>query len=90
MEQATGDWIEPPLCACGDGYQGHSDHADTPPVMPKAGYTFLDSRPCKGCGARIYWWETVAGKPSPHDRDGLSHFASCPLREQFRRKGATR
>ena len=55
------------------------------PVQPREGYTFLYTRRCRGCGALIHWWETVNGKPSPHDRDGVSHFATCPYREQFRK-----
>jgi hypothetical protein len=60
--------------------------ASPPPgvVEPRDGYTFIHARRCRGCDALIYWWETVAGKPSPHDRDGTSHFATCPKASQFR------
>lgn len=61
----------------------------TEPTIPRDGYTFLQAKPCKGCGALIYWWETINGKPSPHDLDGTSHFATCPFREQFRKTKGT-
>lgn len=56
-----------------------------PPVQPRDGYTYINTRRCKGCGATIHWWETVAGKPSPHDQDGTSHFVTCPVAQRFRR-----
>ena len=54
-------------------------------TRPRPGYTFLHTRKCRGCPALVYWWETVNGKPSPHDRDGTSHFATCPAQASFRK-----
>jgi hypothetical protein len=54
-------------------------------VRPRPGYQFIHSRKCRGCPALVYWWETVAGKPSPHNRDGVSHFATCPAQASFRK-----
>ena len=59
---------------------------DQLPVRPKPGYIYHHARPCRGCGALIQWWETPNGKWSPHDFDGTSHFATCPLQEQFRKR----
>ena len=55
-----------------------------PPVPPREGHQYIESRRCKGCGATIHWWETVAGMHEPHDLDGTSHFATCPLQARFR------
>jgi hypothetical protein len=54
-------------------------------VAPRDGYTFQRASRCRGCDSPVYWWETVNGKPSPHDQDGVSHFATCPARDQFRK-----
>jgi hypothetical protein len=54
--------------------------------MPKHGYELIGVKPCRGCGQLIAWWTTTAGKRSPHDLDGTSHFATCPEAAQFRRK----
>jgi hypothetical protein len=40
---------------------------------------------CRGCGAPIAWARTPAGRSAPLDRDGVSHFATCPEAERFRR-----
>jgi hypothetical protein len=55
-------------------------------VEPREGYQYRDAGKCKGCGAPMIWWETPAGKLSPHDLDGTSHFATCPLQERFRKQ----
>lgn len=65
-------------------------------VAPRETYLFRDvarcgaGRPGKGCGATVYWWETASGKLSPHDADGTSHFATCPVAGQFRKEGKGR
>jgi hypothetical protein len=41
---------------------------------------------CRGCGAEIYWVETKSGKNMPVNRDGTSHFATCPKADEFRGK----
>jgi hypothetical protein len=41
---------------------------------------------CRGCGADVYWIITKAGKRMPVDGDGTSHFATCPMSGEFRRK----
>jgi hypothetical protein len=54
---------------------------------------------CRGCNAPIYWVVTAAGKRAPLDRavtvviddagashaGHLSHFVTCPARDQFRK-----
>jgi len=56
--------------------------------------------PCRGCGRPVYWIRTKNNKAMPvdtrvdgglepmRDRDGrgLSHFATCPKADQFRKK----
>lgn len=54
------------------------------PTPPHPDYIYLHARACRGCGALIHWWETPAGKHSPHDADGTSHFATCPVASRFR------
>lgn len=65
-----------------------------------------DSQPsrCRGCGAVVYWITTPRGKKMPvdtraeggltplPDRDGrgVSHFATCPNAEAFRRRRVAR
>ena len=43
----------------------------------------LDS--CRGCGAAIAWALTANRKYAPLDPSGISHFATCPRAERFRR-----
>jgi hypothetical protein len=39
---------------------------------------------CRGCGDRIYWIRTENGASMPVNRDGTSHFSTCPDAESFR------
>lgn len=52
---------------------------------PKPGYVFDSLGACRGCGAPMAWWITLLGRRSPHDADGTSHFATCPVAGSFRR-----
>lgn len=56
-------------------------------VLPD-GYTFMALSRCKGCGVRMLWADSPAGKATPLDADGTNHFITCPKRDQFRKKGA--
>ncbi len=40
---------------------------------------------CSGCGAMVYWFATRAGKDTPVNMDGTTHWATCPQRERFKR-----
>jgi hypothetical protein len=42
------------------------------------------TEPCKSCGALIRWSWTKAGKKTPMNMDGTSHFGTCPQAEQWR------
>lgn len=57
--------------------------------LVKAGYTFANDGTCRGCGARIEWWDTPNKKKMPFDvnEDGNceSHFATCPDAKRFRK-----
>ena len=54
--------------------------------------TVGDAGICKGCGEGIVWIVTKKGKRAPMnlqpDANGkpVSHFATCPDRDKFRRK----
>ena len=43
---------------------------------------------CRGCRATIFWVEHRNGKRVPYDPNGLSHFASCPHADRFRKPAA--
>lgn len=43
--------------------------------------------PCRGCKQLMVWAVTPAGKKAPLNRDGTSHFATCPDAGRFRRQG---
>lgn len=45
-------------------------------------------RPCRACGAMLYFLRTKNGKQAPYTATGLNHFADCPQRAQF--KGGAR
>lgn len=62
--------------APGDAWEGWT----IPP-----GYVPETIRRCRGCDAVILWCVTPNNKRSPHDRDGVSHFATCPEASRFRR-----
>lgn len=42
---------------------------------------------CRSCDARVLWLESKNGKRSPFDPDGISHFATCPQADRWRKKG---
>lgn len=72
------------VCYCGTGYDGH---LPSHPMHPRGDsrYRLLQREArCDGCRAVMAWWETPAGKRSPHDYDGTSHFATCPKASRFR------
>ncbi len=41
---------------------------------------------CSGCGAAIFWVVTKNGKRAPFNADAVSHWATCPQAESFRKK----
>jgi hypothetical protein len=52
------------------------------------GWTAGDVGRCRSCHAPVMWCVTPAGKKAPINADGISHFATCPDRDQWRRRGA--
>lgn len=38
------------------------------------------------CRQIVLWTRTPAGRVMPLDRDGVSHFATCPEARRFRRR----
>ena len=56
-------------------------------MLPE-GYRPDNYAACRGCGQRILWAFTLAGKKSPHDPDGTSHFATCSAAARFRKDRA--
>lgn len=52
-------------------------------IVP-AGYTPIRLGACRGCHVQVAWLESLRGRPCPFDRDGISHFATCPEAPRFR------
>lgn len=50
-----------------------------------AGHTYSANGTCRSCGQPIHWRLTEAGRRSPHNLDGSSHFASCPQADHWRK-----
>lgn len=44
---------------------------------------------CRSCGAPIYWRVTEAGKPTPVNLDGTTHWATCPQAGTWHRRSTT-
>jgi hypothetical protein len=42
---------------------------------------------CRACPATIIWVITKLGKKAPMNKDGTSHFATCPGAGRIRRSG---
>jgi len=40
---------------------------------------------CRSCGAEVWWIRTFAGKMMPVNRDGTSHFSTCPQAAKWRK-----
>lgn len=55
---------------------------------PGPDYAFSSLGTCRSfdCRREIAWYRTPRGKTAPYDRDGTSHFATCPAAEKFRRR----
>lgn len=57
-----------------------------------AGYRRQSSTFCMGCNQAMEFWTTPQGKSIPMDvmteaeSPAISHFATCPLAQQFRRR----
>ena len=45
---------------------------------------------CRSCGAEILWALTPRGRKAPLNRDGTSHFATCPQSLDWRKGGRLR
>ena len=58
--------------------------------LAQAGYRYESDAACRGCGARIEWWTSPAGKMMPMevDNDGNceTHWANCPKAKEFRNR----
>lgn len=52
----------------------------------RVGLTPINTGRCRGCDALVLWCLTVNDRRTPIDRDGLSHFATCPEADRFRRR----
>ena len=50
------------------------------------GWTPSNSGPCRGCRQLVAWCVTLAGRKSPINADGSSHFATCPKADRFRKR----
>lgn len=43
-------------------------------------------RACRSCSAEVLWVETQAGRRAPLNRDGTSHFSTCPQADEWRNR----
>jgi len=50
-------------------------------------WAHADQGQCRGCAEQIFWMRNDAGKAVPYDKDMQIHFATCPQRQQFKKKG---
>jgi len=50
------------------------------------GWTADNVGQCRSCGATVMWCLTSNGKKAPIDRDGKSHFATCPQADSWRKR----
>lgn len=41
---------------------------------------------CRSCRAEVLWCFTPSGKKAPINRDGSSHFATCPQADAWRKR----
>jgi hypothetical protein len=63
-------------------------------ALIQAGYRFDNHAVCRSeeCGAEIEWWISPREKKMPFalmqngDSPAIAHFASCPGRDDFRRR----
>ena len=63
--------------------------------MEAAGYVRDGHEVCKGCGAEMQFWITperqkaIPMNPMAHPTsEAITHFATCPMAAQFRKRGA--
>lgn len=60
--------------------------------MQEAGYKRLSYSRCQGCKRPMEWWITPTGARTPMDpmrldeSPAVSHFATCPKADDFRKK----
>jgi hypothetical protein len=56
-------------------------------VIPE-GWLYLGDIPthCRSCDALVLWLESTNGKRAPMNPDGVSHFATCPDADRWRKK----
>jgi len=59
---------------------------EPPPWVIPDGWVLEGLATCRSCDAPIAWCTTPRGKRAPIDRDGVSHFATCPQAEAWRRR----
>jgi hypothetical protein len=61
-------------------------------IQPYAGWTIPEGYAprnfghCRSCDAEILWCTTRNDKLAPLDRDGKSHFATCPQSDAWRKR----
>jgi hypothetical protein len=65
-------------------------------ALKAAGYCFDNHARCRGCGAEIEWYFSPKGSKMPFDlmpeetSPAITHFATCPNAEDFRRAKVVR
>lgn len=61
---------------------------DLPEWALPVGYVWADDRvsACRSCHAEVRWSITRAGSRAPLNRDGHSHFSTCPQARDWRKR----
>jgi hypothetical protein len=66
------------------------DATDSPGWVIPIGWTRADGTgrdaACRSCRAEVLWCTTPSGKRAPINRDGTSHFATCPQADAWRKR----
>ncbi len=61
-----------------------------PPIEERMKRLLIDAaqlrRPCKRCGAALYFLRHSTGNLVPYTEDGINHFLNCPQAAEFRKK----
>lgn len=72
-------------CSCEAFTLAPADPEPEPFTVPE-GWVFLGLGSCRSCGQAIAWALTRNDKRAPVNRDGSSHFATCPAADSWRRR----
>lgn len=72
-------------CTC-EGFTLAPTDTEPEPFAIPDGWAFLGLGTCRSCGQAIAWALTPNDRRAPVDRDGRSHFATCPSADAWRHR----